>query len=316
MGIVLAPLLSLSAEDLLSPTAPVELVGTQGKFDFIKVDALHKRLLACHTGNGSLDVIDLETSKLIKSVPTGAAQGVAVDDKNGRYFVGASKPPQLVIVDSSKLEVAGRVSLPAAADLVVYQPQTDRVFVCNDESPQMWVIDPEEKKIISTFSFQGSGMEDLSFDDKGRFLFQNLKGSNQLLEIDPASGKAVEQWPTAPAESPHGLALLPGQGRALIAGGVGKLSLISLTNGRVLTSTAISPRVDEIAYDAGRQRVYCASGLGVISVVAVNGDQLVSVGEVATFAGAHSIAVDPATHGVWITYFKDGKAFVQKFSPK
>jgi hypothetical protein len=70
------------AADSLTPANPVELVGTQGKFDFIKVDSANNRLLACHTGNGSLDVIDVIKSNLLKSIPTGNAQGVAIDSKN------------------------------------------------------------------------------------------------------------------------------------------------------------------------------------------------------------------------------------------
>ena len=46
----------LMAAETLNPQPPVELTGTQGKFDFIKIDASRNRLLACHTGNGSLDV--------------------------------------------------------------------------------------------------------------------------------------------------------------------------------------------------------------------------------------------------------------------
>jgi hypothetical protein len=61
-----------------------------GKFDFIKIDSANSRLLACHTGNGSLDMIDTTTSKLIKSIPTGNAQGVANDSRNNRYFVSVS----------------------------------------------------------------------------------------------------------------------------------------------------------------------------------------------------------------------------------
>lgn len=96
----------------------MELTGTQGKFDSIKIDSANNRLLACHTGNGSLDVIDVITSELIKSIPTGNAQGVAIDSENNRYFVSVSKPPKMVIVDSTKLDVMGEVALPGPADLV------------------------------------------------------------------------------------------------------------------------------------------------------------------------------------------------------
>src|SRR6202051_4234213 len=125
----------VSAAGSLTPENPVELTGTQGKFDFIKIDSANNRLLACHTGNGSLDVIDVITSKLVKSIPTGNAQGVAVDSKNGRYFVSVSKPPKMVIVDSTKLEVIGEVPLPGPADLIDYHSGTNRVFVCRDDQP-------------------------------------------------------------------------------------------------------------------------------------------------------------------------------------
>ena len=116
----------------LTPGAPLELTGTTGEFDFIKVDATQRRLLACHTQNGSLDVIDIDASKLIKSVPTGNAQGVAVDEKGVRYFVSVSKPPKLVIIDSTKLEVTGEVPLRDPADVMAYDPKSNRAFVCND----------------------------------------------------------------------------------------------------------------------------------------------------------------------------------------
>jgi sugar lactone lactonase YvrE len=109
--------------------------GTQGKFDFIKIDSASNRLLACHAGNGSLDVIDVITSKLIKSIPTGNAQGVVIDSKNNRYFVSVSKPPKMVIVDSTKLEVIGEVALPGPADLIAYHAETNRYLFAAMISP-------------------------------------------------------------------------------------------------------------------------------------------------------------------------------------
>src|SRR6202162_3489269 len=133
----------VSAAVSLTPGNPVELTRTQGKFDFIKIDSANSRLLACHTGNASLDVIDIIRSTFIKSIPTGNAQGVAIDSKNNRYFVSVSKPPKMVIVDSTKLEVVGEVALPGPADLIAYHSETNRVFICCDDKPVIWVIDPE-----------------------------------------------------------------------------------------------------------------------------------------------------------------------------
>ncbi|HEV3272636.1 MAG TPA: YncE family protein [Candidatus Methylacidiphilales bacterium] len=313
---LLTVLMPLLAADTLIPQSPVKVTGTQGKFDFIKIDTAQNRLLACHTANGSLDVIDVATSKLIKSIPTGAAQGVAVDDKGGRYFVSVSKPPKMVIIDSTKLEVSGEVPLTYPADVMAYAADLDRAFVCNDEKPILWIIDPTAKTIVATLNMPGQGMEDLGFDDKGMYLYQCLKDSNELAQIDAKGQKVITSWPTAPAENPHGMAVVPGSHAALVVGGNGKLVLMDLISGKVLASCDVSLKVDEIAFDPGMNRVYCASGLGTISVVSLDQNRLTTLDTLPSSQGAHSIAVDPKTHTVWTAFVKDGKAYVQAFTGK
>lgn len=312
----LFPVSCASANPVLTALGPVEIQSTHDKFDFIKIDPANHRLLACHSGNGTLDVIDLTTAKLIKSVPTGAAQGVAVDEKNGRYFVSTSKPPKMVSVDSTNLEITGEVALSCPADLITYQPSTNRVFVCNDDKPEMWLIDPEKKTILSTITFPGAGMEDFGFDEQERYIFQCLKDSSQLAKLDPKSGKIVSLWSTTPAEKPHGLAFVEGTNEVLIAGS-GKLVMLDLSSGKTVSSVDISLKVDEIAYDAVKHRVYCASGLGTISIVGVERKTLTPMGSVPSSVGAHSIAVDQLTHKVWIAFAaKDGRSYIESFTSK
>jgi DNA-binding beta-propeller fold protein YncE len=306
----------VSAADSLTPGNPVELTGTQGKFDFIKIDSANNRLLACHTGNGSLDVIDVITSKLIKSIPTGNAQGVAIDSENNRYFVSVSKPMKMVIVNSTKLDVIGEVALPGPADLVVYDLETNRVFVCNDDKPELWVIDPMEKRIVSTINFPGGGMEDLGFDSQDTFLFQCLKDSSELAKLDLKTEKVVTKWSTSPVDKPHGMAMIPGTDQVLIVGGTGKLGLFDLSTGQIVGTADVSPKVDEIAYDPTLHRVYCASGLGTISVVGLNNQRLAALPSLTSSLGAHSIAVDSQTHTVWIAFARNDKSYVQAFTAK
>jgi DNA-binding beta-propeller fold protein YncE len=306
----------VSAADSLTPGNPVEVTGTQGKFDFIKIDSANNRLLACHTGNGSLDVIDIITSKLIKSIPIGNAQGVAIDSKNNRYFVSVSKPTKMVIVNSTKLDVIGEVALPGPADLVAYHFETNRVFVCNDDKPEMWVINPTEKKIVSTISFPGGGMEDLGFDSQDTFLFQCLKDSSELAKLDLKTEKVVAKWSTSPVDKPHGMAMVSGTDQVLIVGGTGKLGLFDLSTGQLVGTAEVSPKVDEIAYDPTLHRVYCASGLGTISVVGLDHQRLAPLSSLTSSLGAHSIAIDSKTHTVWIAFAKNGKPYVQVFTAK
>ncbi len=315
VSLVVASGLPGRAADLLVAGKPLAIAGTHGKFDFIALDAEGRRLLAAHTGNASLDVIDIDKQEVLKIVPTGAAQSCAMDAKAGRYFVSVSKPPQLVIVDAGKLEVTGKVPLAGPADLLACDAKSGKIYVCHDDGKDLWVIDPSEKKVVATIDLPSDSPEDLAFDASFARLFQSMKTGSVIAVIDVASGKVVEKWPTAPATAPHGMAVVPEAGAFLVAGGNGKLVLMSQKDGHVISSADIAARVDQIAYDASLHRVYCASATGKIVVMKVEKDKLSALGDVVSSEGARSIAVDPKTHTVWIAYAKGESSFVQSFTP-
>ena len=302
------------AADSLVPEEPIVLTGTHGKFDFLAIDYGKRRLLAAHTGNASLDVIDLDQKTLLKSVPTGAAQSSVVDGKGNRYYVSVSKPPQVVIVDAVKLEEVGKVALTGPADISAFNAESGKVYVDHDNAKDVWVVDPTKQTVGATVQLPGDSPEDLGFDPAFKRLFQALKTSSVIAVIDIAENKVVATWPTAPAQAPHGMAMMPKEEAFLVAGGNGKLVMMSQKDGHVIASTDIPPRVDQIAYDEELHRVYCASGTGKIAVVSVEKGALTNLGEVASSEGCHSIAVDPKTHTVWIAYAKGDASYVRPFT--
>ena len=292
---------------------PILLENTKGNFDFIRMDNARHRLLLAHTGNKTLDVFDVDAKRLLKSVPTGAAQDAAVDGKRGWYYAAVSAPPRLAIVDAEKLEMIGEVPLAAAADLMAFNPENGLAYVCNDTAPELWVIDPQAKKILTTITFMGKGMEDLVFDPSYKRLYQVEKTGDGLFVVDPANHKIVENWSTAPAGGPHGVALVPEADLLFAAGANGKLALINRSTGKLVASADIAPRVDEMAYDPQLHQAYCASSGGQITVVALDGEKLTVVGTLP--GGGKSVVVDPKTHTVWNAYSKGGQSFVQPFTP-
>ncbi len=324
-GLVVAP--GLAVEAPLTAGKPVVLAGTHGRFDFLGIDPVRKRLLAAHTGNESLDIIDLDSGALIKAIPVGAAQGTAADPQH--YYASVSKPAQLVVVDAGKLEVVGKVPLSGPADVMAFNPQTGLAYVCHDDAKEVWVVNPAQKKVIATIDLPSDSPEDLAFDPAFHRLYQNLKTASQVAVIDPETKKVIALWPVAPAQSPHGMAVVhledavktqSGTGDfalygIAVVGGNGKLVVLDLKDGRVAGSCDVAERVDQIAYDPGLNRVYCASGAGKISVVQIAAGKLSSLGDVPSSEGAHSIAVDPKTHTVWIVYAKGETSIVQPFTP-
>ncbi len=141
-----------------------------------------------------------------------------------------------------------------------------------------------------------------------------MKGTNAIAEVDLADNKVLATWPLAPDKGPHGIALVPDSNGLLVAC-ANKLVLMDRTNGKILATAPIGGRVDEMTYDPGLHTAYCASRQGKISVVAVDADKLIPLGDVPDADRTGDIAVHPATHIVWIAYTKGGKCFVQPFTP-
>lgn len=304
-----------AADEPLTGDAPILVPESKGGFDFLEFDAANRRLLANHTGNNTLDVFDGETGKLVKHIATGKAQGVAVDDRGGKYFVSVSREQIVAIIDSKTLGKTGEVKLAGPADALAFDPKNGCLYVGHDDAKDVWVIDTKSEKITATIAIP-EGPEYVLYDAASDRVFQNIKSNDTLLVIDPAGNTVKERWATAPAAKPHGLAFDAKTQRLFCAGANGKLVVMDAANGKVLASVEIAPGVDQIAFDAGNQRVYCASGTGVISVVQESAAGAVSLGNVKTNAGAKTIAVDPKTHAVWIAYAEKDASFVRRFQAK
>jgi DNA-binding beta-propeller fold protein YncE len=299
----------------LTADAPIQVPDSSGGFDFLKIDAAKNRLLANHTGNNTLDVFDLTDGKLLKHIPTGKAQDVAVDDAGGNYFVGVSQEQKIVIIDSTKLEVTSEIKLDGPADAIVLDPKRHQLYVGHDDEKELWVLDMAEKKLTATIAIP-PGPEVVVYDAAADKIFQNIKTNDTVLTINPETHAIVQTWSTAPAKSPHGLAYNPSNHHLFCAGTNGKLAVLDAETGKAVGSVDIAKGVDQIAFDPSNQRIYCACGSGKISVVEDAATGPVSLGDIDSAPGAKTIACDPKTHAVWIAYASKAASFIQRFQVK
>ncbi|MHB8637030.1 MAG: YncE family protein [Fimbriimonadaceae bacterium] len=279
------------------------------RFDYMAVDAKYGRVFASHTGAGALSVYDLKT-KAETELQTGVVNGVQVNERLGRIFVGGGGK-KLLALDERTLKTVGEVGLDGPGDDVVVDTKRNQVWVCHDDGTEDWVFDAKTLKLDASVKVDFAP-EYVEYDPRTDRLYQNIKSTDKVQVIDPKTKQVVAEWPTPPMKSPHGLALDVKTGRVFAAGANGKMAVFEATTGKLLAMIDVKPGIDQIAFDPGLKRVYCAAR-GFISVVQETAAGAENIGDVPAPLGAHTIAVDKSNHTVWICYGADGAAHLKSF---
>ena len=310
-------LVSADKAPLLAPlSAPTQFVvpGGQSRFDFIEMDEANNRLLLTHSSKKSLAVFDATSGALLKEITTGGANGVTVDAKDNKYFVGAGDANLVAVIDSVTLTKIKDIPTTGPVDGMAFDTQRGLVYADHDDGPDVWVIDAKTEKIVSTITIP-EAPEYVEYNPTTDRIYQNIKSNSTIQVINPATNAIETHWDTLPAKNPHGLAIDFATNHLFTSGANGKLAEIDIATGKVIAQVDIASRVDQIAFDAGTTRIYCASGSGVLSVIEETADGLKSLGEVKTSQGCHSVTVDPKTHAVWVAYGTKENSYIVRFMP-
>ena len=298
------------AQTPLKAQPPLTVPGGPGGFDWMLVDQSQHRLYAAHGGTKTLVVLNLKTQE-IRQINAGDVAGVAVDTPGGKVFTGGGDQ-KVVVLSNATLAKIGEIPVTGPVDDIKYDPKNDRVYADHDDGAEVWVINAKTDKLVGTVPIAGAP-EAMVYDAETDRLYQNVKPADCVDVINPATGKVTAIWTTVPAHSPHGLVLDPVSGRLFSAGGNGILAVLDRRTGKVAASVAIAPGTDQIAFDPGTRRIYCA-GRGFISVVQETASGVRLLGNVPSPKRAHTIAVDTATGAVWVSYSDAGGSYLQKFT--
>jgi DNA-binding beta-propeller fold protein YncE len=300
LGLTVAGLHAADAKPLLVPSGLVKIANSKGKFDFLAVDPVNHRLLAAHEKDGTADFIDLNTNQLISRIKTGPTVGIVANPAGSQYYASVQDDQRIAIIDAVTLQETGSVAMPGDTDAILYDAKDSRVYVTNDNGKYLWAVDPATARLIAAIEIPGEP-ECMAHNAAADRIYLNIKSRNEVAVIDTTTNTVVAQWPVAPVTGPHGLVFDEEKGRIYVSGDNAKLVALDVKTGQVIGSTEITAKVDQIAFDAGTKRIFCA-GPDHLSVVKVTAKGIKFAGNVDSAATAKNVAVDPATHQVWTTY--------------
>ncbi len=298
----LSPLPVSSPWTILS-TLP--LPGGTTRFDYQSVDSRSGRLYLAHLGDSRLVVVDTKNGRVISDLPDFPhVHGVLAVPSLGRIFATVSslsrtKPGELAVVDMRTLKTLSLIPVGIHPDGLAFEPATGRIFVSNEWGKTVSVVDSRSNRNIATIPLGGE-VGNTQVDRKSHRIFSAVQTRNLLVRIDPYA-LHVDRKYRLPCRHPHGLALDEKRPIAYIAcEGDDRLLALDLRAKKILADLPVGHTPDVLALDRTRNILFVASESGNVSVYKRVGATLSLLSTTFLGKGAHTIALDPRTHHVFL----------------
>ena len=292
---------AVSGSAVLQTVTDIPLPGSASRFDYQSLDPTTDRLYIAHMGAGQLVVFDTAAQKVVDTVdglPT--VTGVLAIPELGHVFAAVAGDHQVAVIDDQTLAVVARIGKIGFPDGLAYAPQAKQVFVSDESGGGELVIDADTNEVVTTIDIGGQA-GNTHYDPVSGCILVAVHSRNQLVVIDPTADQVVGRYDLdAGCDTPHGF-LIDGPARLafVTCEANAKLLVVDLETMQVTATLLVGDSPDVLAFDPGWRRLYVASESGTVSVFDERDGALHPIGAL-TIPRAHSIAVDPSTHLVYL----------------
>ena len=300
----------------LVPMAPPMPVPLMGGFDYVTVDAAHRRVYAAHTGAASLLIVDADSGAIVQQIKVGPMHGVAYSADGTKVYTGNGDDKSVSESDPASFKVLRTVPVPGAVDAIAYDESNGHIYADEDDGTQIFVIDAKTMKQIGTVALPGHKPEYLAVDPVTHAVYQNIADKSEVALVDPAKLAVTGTIQTPELTGNHPLQYDAGFKELVVGGANGVLSVYD-ASGMKKFETKMPAHIDQCDLDQGTHMLVCAGGTG-LSLFALSADAAPKL--VGTYSGKyhmHTVAFDAKTHDAWAVMVDEGgsnRDFIQRFS--
>jgi DNA-binding beta-propeller fold protein YncE len=251
----------------------------KGEFDHFAIDLAGHRLFLAAEDQKTVEVFDLSSSKHVSSIRLfERPHGLVFVPGSSRLMVADGGDGTCKFIDLDAPKVSTTVKTALRADSVVYDRETETVFVANGgqvakmDYSLVTAINAREERPIGELRIDSKILEAMAVERMGKRLFLNLMDKNTIAVIDRVTRELITQWPLGAAEQPSALAFDEDQHRLFVGcRRPGMLVVLDTDSGKVVTSLPSIGHADDAYYDANHKRIYVSGGEGAVSVYQQNG---------------------------------------------
>ena len=282
--------------------ADLPLPGGSSRWAYQVLDSRTGRLYLAHQGASEVVIVDTLQQRVIATVPgIESVHGLALAAAIGRLYAAANAGGEVAVIDLASARVVARVPTGAGPDGVAYASSAGRLFVANGAGGGETIVDVRSNRPLARVDV-GDAPSDSQIDPSSGRVLVSSSGRRELVALDPVSQMVVARYPIPSCDDADGVQVdVSRQDRAFVScGGNARLEGVDLVTGRASPPLEVGAGPDLLAIDLALHRLYVASESGILTVVDTAGVEPTVLTR--GFAGpdAHSVAVDPDTHLVYL----------------
>src|SRR5215831_5599550 len=290
------------APPLLRPAGYIDVPGPKGKrFDYLTIDSSRNLLFSTHLGAGLLYVIDLGSSKVVKTFEDlPGIEGVEIAPDVKKAYTSNWLENKIGVIDLEQMKLIKKIPTESKPDGIAYAAPFHKVYVSDERAKAEAVVDVNRNEIVTTLRF-ASETGNPRYDPVSKHVFVNLQDKNVIAEIDPATDKEVAEHPVGKCKGNHGMALDSEHRLAFLSCEENDLmTVFRLDTHEPIAYFPQAKGGDVIAFDPGLKRIYVACYEGAISVFQEDDPtHFRKLGDVPVQKKVHSLTIDLSTHKVY-----------------
>jgi YVTN family beta-propeller protein len=275
-------------------------IGGEGGWDYLTVDAPAHRLYVSHATH--VVVIDTQANKIVGDIPdTPGVHGFAIAADLGRGFTTNGRENKASIVDLKTLNLIQKVDTGENPDAVLYEPVRKEVYTMNGRGKSATVIDAATGRVIATIPLEGKP-EFAQADSTAGRVYVNIEDKNAVQVIATATHTVGATWPVAPCEAATGMAFDAERHRLFLGCDNKLMVMLDSTTGKVVHSVPVGAGVDSTWFDPATKLAFTSNGeSGTVTIAhEESASALKVVQTLKTVKGARTMALDPATHTIYL----------------
>jgi len=273
-----APAPAASSATPASAEKPYKILQTTqipaaGGIDYVTADTANRRVfVAC--GN-VVSAFDLDTFKLVGSLPNASGHGVALDPDNHTGLVSGTSA---VLFNTQTMEPIKSGIQARGADGYIFDPATHHFIILSHNAPNLHVFDSKDGSEVGTVDAIGldgknAAVEQGASDGQGTLYF-DCEDEGCIAVVDAKTLKVTGHYDLGEKGSGcAGLALdtknhiLFAMCRGSGASGGPTCVILSATDGKIITTLPLAGSSDGGGFNPNTMEAFSSHGNGTLSVI-------------------------------------------------